>query len=190
MANDMKDTGWKLFDGDKMRIRAKYGMSKIKDQDPYFSITGEIERYERCAWREDACGCIHEDIAKHFPELKHLIKWHLFGETAGPMHYVANAIYWWEMATARRGLESYDRDVAEAFAHTILLGAVNGEESAPKVEKVGGDIVFSVCGCYSGVDEPWSKVLACEADVKAFLDDRFPALIERFTSFMKVAGVL
>ena len=37
-------------------------------------------------------GCIHEEIEKHFPELKHLVKWHLM-DSDGPMHYVANATY-------------------------------------------------------------------------------------------------
>lgn len=61
-----------------------------------FAVTGEI-------WLANAsgspvgpdsvaCGCIHEEIAKHFPEVAALLKWHLCGET-GPMHYAANAVY-------------------------------------------------------------------------------------------------
>ena len=37
-------------------------------------------------------GCIHEEISKHFPELKHLVKWDLINSD-GPMHYVANTTY-------------------------------------------------------------------------------------------------
>lgn len=55
-----------------------------------FSITGKVR------WlglRDvEACGCIHEDIARVFPELKPLIKWHLTS-TDGPMHYIANTCY-------------------------------------------------------------------------------------------------
>lgn len=40
----------------------------------------------------ESCGCLHEEIAKHFPELAHLIQWHLV-DTDGPMHYFANALY-------------------------------------------------------------------------------------------------
>jgi hypothetical protein len=40
----------------------------------------------------EAGGCLHEDIARVFPELAHLIQWHLF-DANGPMHYVANTIY-------------------------------------------------------------------------------------------------
>lgn len=39
-----------------------------------------------------AGGCLHEDIARVFPELAPLIKWHLVS-TDGPMHYVANTTY-------------------------------------------------------------------------------------------------
>lgn len=37
-------------------------------------------------------GCCHDEIEKHLPELKHLIKWHLMNSD-GPLHYVANTLY-------------------------------------------------------------------------------------------------
>jgi hypothetical protein len=56
-----------------------------------FAITGEIYRPGRrdC----EACGCLHEEIARVFPELAPFIKWHL-SDTDGPMHYIANTLYW------------------------------------------------------------------------------------------------
>jgi hypothetical protein len=59
-----------------------------------FSITAEIwdsRRKNDC----DSCGCLHNDIAKHFPELTPAIKWHLCSSD-GPMHYIANTLYWVE----------------------------------------------------------------------------------------------
>lgn len=58
-----------------------------------FSITGRIRdpkvnRYD--GWI--ASGCLHEEIAKHFPELAPFIKYHLVS-TDGPMHYTANVCY-------------------------------------------------------------------------------------------------
>lgn len=53
-----------------------------------FAITGTAK-----AGRDhEIGGCIHDEIAKYFPELAPLIKWHLFDQT-GPMHYVANTVY-------------------------------------------------------------------------------------------------
>ncbi|MER8924301.1 hypothetical protein [Mesorhizobium sp. M0859] len=58
-----------------------------------FSITAEVRDP---ALRRDsgivACGCLHDEIAKAFPELAPLIRWHLVS-TDGPMHYIANTVY-------------------------------------------------------------------------------------------------
>ncbi len=37
-------------------------------------------------------GCIHAEIAKHFPQLAPLLKWHLCS-SEGPMHYIANTVF-------------------------------------------------------------------------------------------------
>lgn len=58
-----------------------------------FSITGDIDRMGKNGkWYDDAGGCIHEELEKHFPELSKYIKWHLVS-TDGPMHYIANTVY-------------------------------------------------------------------------------------------------
>lgn len=55
-----------------------------------FSITGET--YIPGKRDVEMCGCIHDEIAAHFPELAHLIQWHLVSSDS-PMHYVANTLY-------------------------------------------------------------------------------------------------
>lgn len=55
-----------------------------------FSITGSGGYRGR---RADCFGCMHEDIAKHFPELAPYIRWHLTS-TDGPLHYLANGKFW------------------------------------------------------------------------------------------------
>lgn len=49
-----------------------------------FSITGETTN--------GSGGCIHDEIARCFPELAPYIKWHLCSSD-GPMHYIANTVY-------------------------------------------------------------------------------------------------
>lgn len=59
-----------------------------------FSMTGTIYTLDvrgRLV-REHGGGCCHESIAKAFPELKHLVKWHLVS-TDGPLHYLANTCF-------------------------------------------------------------------------------------------------
>lgn len=52
-----------------------------------FSITG----YIREGWHSSG-DCIHDKIIKYYPELSHLIKWHLCSADC-PLHYVANTLY-------------------------------------------------------------------------------------------------
>ena len=58
-----------------------------------FTITADT--YKRSGRRESAYlagGCCHDEIIKHFPELKRAIDFHLTSSD-GPLHYVANAMY-------------------------------------------------------------------------------------------------
>lgn len=111
-------TPWKEYteDGQRYRIRADYGFVKLGEQEPYFSVTGEIQRAERGRWRKDSGGMQHEQIARHFPKLKPLLKWHLTFVESGPMHYVANGLYWWEEGNL------------DHFKSTVVFGAVPGDK--------------------------------------------------------------
>lgn len=52
-----------------------------------FAITADV----RIPGRREY-GCMHEEIAKYFPELAKYIKWHLVSSD-GPMHYVGSVLY-------------------------------------------------------------------------------------------------
>jgi hypothetical protein len=91
--NQVKTYGPKQF-----RILGDKGLFRITAEVRYddrcgngrnsFAITGTITRNSHYY----SGGCLHQEIAKHFPELAPFIKFHLF-DTTGPMHYVANACY-------------------------------------------------------------------------------------------------
>jgi hypothetical protein len=57
-----------------------------------FSITGSVDEWTGSGWRDYMGGCIHDEIAKRFPQLAPLIKWHL-SSTDGPLHYLSNTVY-------------------------------------------------------------------------------------------------
>lgn len=58
-----------------------------------FAITARIDRKAGDnRWVEDSGGCCHDEVAKQFPELAPLIKYHLMS-TDGPLHYIANTVY-------------------------------------------------------------------------------------------------
>lgn len=79
--------------GLKMRMRVEIRFDDdCRNGHNSFSITCDIDQWHRGAWREYGGGAAHDEIAKRFPELKPLIKWHLTSSD-GPMHYVANTVY-------------------------------------------------------------------------------------------------
>ena len=53
-----------------------------------FAITADLYIGRRL----DSCGCQHDLVVQHVPELAPFIKWHLTS-TDGPMHYIANTVY-------------------------------------------------------------------------------------------------
>lgn len=58
-----------------------------------FSMTADIAKNMSFSDRSIiSCGCLHDDIKKHFPEFKHLIKWHLTSSEM-PMYYFENTLY-------------------------------------------------------------------------------------------------
>jgi hypothetical protein len=54
-----------------------------------FGVTGEVRRGPNF----DMGGCIHAEVASHFPELAGVIKYHLMS-AEGPLHYKANTLFW------------------------------------------------------------------------------------------------
>ena len=79
-------------------IEAKYGFHYLQgNRRPYFSITGTI-RDKKTGDRRDgfieSCGCIHDQIRKHLPDVAHLIRWHRADDDAQPMHCSANGAHW------------------------------------------------------------------------------------------------
>jgi hypothetical protein len=111
-----------------------------------FAITGELfepyrqqgEPRKTCSdgsivWL-NSCGCIHDDIAKHFPELAPYIKWHLTSSD-GPMHYIANTLYWADEHGPNRAWVYYTGQIdplGVARTKETLLGYLKAEEIAEK----------------------------------------------------------
>ena len=75
------------------------------------SVTGEVTTLSKKTMFE--CGCIHDTIAKRFPELKEAIAYHLCS-TEKPMSYISNTVYW-----AEEGNRTYARGTAIAPNATL-----------------------------------------------------------------------
>lgn len=79
-----------------------------------FAITAEVwtkRQYEANEMGSDkadceSCGCLHDEVSKHFPELRKFIKWHLTSSKE-PMYYLENTMY-----HAQQGKLDYARSSA------------------------------------------------------------------------------
>lgn len=74
--------------GAKLTVKMRFD-DNCKNGHNDFAITGNITHPR---YGDIAGDCLHDDIRDTFPEIAHLIKWHLTG-TTGPMHYVSNTCY-------------------------------------------------------------------------------------------------
>lgn len=77
----------------KSVLKVKGELTQLRDQSPYFSITADeyCVNHPRSPY---ASGCMHEDILKHFPELKDFVSMHLSDIDGKPMHAIENGWYW------------------------------------------------------------------------------------------------
>lgn len=79
-------------------------------------------------------GASHELIVAAFPRLARLIRCHLADLEGGPMHYIENAVYWWEHVIGYTKPAKHDppgRDYAEIFKQHTLWGIAPGDEADP-----------------------------------------------------------
>lgn len=65
--------------------------AKLFTKDRRWSEPTVIHKSGETLWCNGG-GCLHNEIAKRFPQLAPLIKWHLCS-TDGPIHYVPNTVY-------------------------------------------------------------------------------------------------
>jgi hypothetical protein len=115
-----------------------------------FSITGEVYILGTGnRWRLESCGCVHDDISKHIPELAPFIKWHLCS-TDGPMHYVANTVYHASDIPEDNGKRYF-------YLENKLIKIVDIEEKERMIKKYGSNAVFSL----------YPNPMAKEADIEA-----------------------
>ena len=90
ISESRKVSGWGA--GGQMSVEIRFD-DECKNGSNSFAITAEIVTNESRKRRDiQAGGCLHDEIREVFPELAHLIKWHL-GSTDGPMYYIENTVY-------------------------------------------------------------------------------------------------
>lgn len=185
-----------------------------------FSVTGEM--YDR-GWRTSdgkthwprspwMCGCLHDEIGDHFPELVPYIKWHgTF--TDGPTHYLANTLYHAGerdcFGKLKTDVKSWVFNIRKADGGLVLpednLNHLLGKPDAERIAAgIGGEIVPIPYEYHEGkardleaareaavwpeaTDEELS--VSREALTQALLD-RLPALMVEFKAAVESLGLV
>ena len=113
-----------LSDGSVLVANVRFD-DECKNGHNTFAITADLYEEARRGKKRylTSCGCQHDLVAIHFPELAPLIKWHLTS-TDGPLHYVANTVYHAEQGKldyARKSAIAPDATLAELSDESWLL---------------------------------------------------------------------
>lgn len=79
----------RLNEGEQIRVKLRFD-DDCDNGSESFSITADIR--DAATLSITGCGCCHDDIAKAFPKLAHLIQWHGFF-IDGRFSWISNAVY-------------------------------------------------------------------------------------------------
>lgn len=171
----------------KIRVDIRYD-DRCGNGHNTFSITGETWR----KGREDMGGCIHEEIAKHFPELKHLIKWHSVSSD-GPLHYIDNTMYcarehgpqkaWVRGTISQNGITAkvlkYAKiEEAQALAYKLTGGTIEPDMSTAKIADIEAARRYAI----------WPEATIEQLRDPEALKARLPSLIAEFRADIEAFG--
>lgn len=159
-------------------------------QDPYLSCTyTEFEAIRGKAYNDVGGGALSTEFCAHqgMPELVPLVRWHLCSLERGPMHYVANAVYFAQAAAGVSQFErkSYDPDPTEAFKRVVVFGAVEGDILPP--------LNPFPCEDTGDLDAQSLKLATrayIEGAVTSWCQMRLPALMSQFESDLRKFGMV
>ena len=161
-----------------------------------FSITASGWERDHNSWRQTIGGCCHDEIAKKFPELAPLIKWHLCS-TDGPMHYTANTLYhalehgathawvYYKGPSASDPLRLGDDGVKERLLGYLKDDKAREAEGKPGYRVHWDDKTIKTANFdHARSTAIWPDATVEQLRDKAQLEARLPALLDRFKAAM------
>lgn len=161
-----------------------------------FSITATIDEKLGGSFHEYMGGCCHDEIVKHFPELAHLIKWHLTS-TDGPIHYIANTLYHADEHGPDRAYVYFtgENDPLSIGDNKERLLSYCQKDLAEQAEKMPcyrvewDQKTSKVCNLeYARSSAVWPDATIEQLRNKALLESRLPALMSEFHLDMMRCG--
>lgn len=125
---------------DGTTITVEAGLHQLGDQSPYFSVTASIQ--EPRARDTAAGGCLHDDVARHWPELRPIIALHLSDEWGTPMYAAVNGLYHlgygpfgtWKQDVAASHFRITETEAAELRERIASGSGHDGEKYAEEIK--------------------------------------------------------
>lgn len=140
-------------------LKVKVVWQKFK---AYLSLTYELNKNKNFSDRGFISGgCNLELIAKEFPKLKTLCKFHLCS-TEGPMHYIANTLYFISNRDHNGLLKGETRQIKNGKTgllcwHLVALDSDNNEIDLYTLNKSVDSNSQPVC-TYNLTYRPWNRI--------------------------------
>lgn len=163
---------------DRRRFTATSQLHQLAgNASPHFSVTGDLEnmRYKPDSpHRLEACGCLHDDAVRYFPDLAPVVLVHLADDKGRPMHALENAIYWsglsvWSNGEPALGPDSnYGRTVLETdsdglvwapdtLARHLRVTVERAREMRAYVISAGGSDREGWRFVFRGLEQQWQR---------------------------------
>jgi len=92
LVRNQKITKTKTLGNERLTVTIRHDDECGNGHDTFAITAVKAERAGNTRWYDRCWGCQHDEVAKFFPDLAPLLKWHLCS-TDGPMHYVANSLF-------------------------------------------------------------------------------------------------
>ena len=160
---------------------------KRNNQSPHFAMT--IEVIDPKSRRSDnflSGGADHETIKRLWPNIGKYENWHLASLPGEPMHYIANALYWLELAC---GISEWEQKPHDPEPLQTFKNRINYDENSDDVSELE-----SILAAYKDDwQSPLTKKLlrgSVKESATRWLKARAERMQERFIADMVELGVL
>lgn len=103
-----------------------------------FSVVGKIDRIAKNGSRiNETCGCIHNELLRHFPKYANFVEMHLRNREGMPMHLFANGFYHLSKGNTKAVIEDWWITEEDGEKAVRLFKAVDQDEFTYLLYKLG-----------------------------------------------------
>lgn len=165
------------------RVSVDAGLTYIQGNSaPCVSVCVEIVDANGNYHQGSSFGPVHNKALSSWPDILALQEFHMWTVDEGPVHYIENAVYWWELAVGCSGWEHVPSDsAAKRFKNQCAWGTAPGDDEddpllwTADMVMVEDSVVQALCEDQI-IEEQW---FILRERLRERLKSRLPALRSR-----------